>query len=317
MEFSSGQGYCPPSLADPPRRDERGIFMPRMSFSHRGPPAAVAERAAQPDTRDFLVGLARAFGGAILFALPLLMTAEMWELGITMGPARLALFLAMMLPVLGGLAYYAGFEESFGWRDFVLHALIAYAVAFVAAAAVLLLLNVLGPGLSVDEVVGKVALQAVPGSIGAMLARSQLGAQDEEQDEKRRRDTYVGSLFTAGVGALFFAFNIAPTDEVVLLAQMMTGRHAVALAVVSLLMMHAFVYAVEFRGQHAIAPGISPWSEFLRLTVVAYALALLISLYVLWIFGRADGLAFPELLIETVVLGFPAALGAAAARLIL
>jgi uncharacterized membrane protein len=74
---------------------------------------------------------------------------------------------------------------------------------------------------------------------------------------------------------------------------------------------------VEFRGQTRLAAGISPWSEFLRLTVVAYALALLICLYVLWTFGRADGLALPELLIEVVVLGFPAALGAAAARLIL
>ncbi len=295
--------------------------MPGMSFSHPKAPAADEERGAQddtaPDAHGFLVGLARAFGGAILFGLPLLMTMEMWTLGVTMGAGRLALFLAVMLPVLGGLAWYAGFEESFGWRDFVLHALIACAVAFIAATAVLLLLGVLGPGMARDEMVRKIAVQVVPGSIGAMLARSQLGAQDEEQDEQRRRETYAGALFLAGAGALFFAFNIAPTEEVVLIAQMMTGWHAVALAAVSLLMMHAFVYAVEFRGQRAIAPGVSPWSEFLRLTVVAYALALLVCLYVLWTFGRADGLAFPELLIQTVVLGFPAALGAAAARLII
>jgi putative integral membrane protein (TIGR02587 family) len=113
------------------------------------------------------------------------------------------------------------------------------------------------------------------------------------------------------------AFNVAPTDEVVVIAQMMTGWHAVVLVLACLAMMHAFVYAVEFRGQISLAEGIAPWSEFLRVTVVAYALALLICLYVLWTFGRAEGLAFPEVLIETVVLGFPAALGAAAARLIL
>jgi len=66
--------------------------------------------------REFLIGLARAFGGAILFPLPLLMTMEMWSLGSTMDKLRLALFLAVMFPVLGGLAYYAGFEQSFGWR---------------------------------------------------------------------------------------------------------------------------------------------------------------------------------------------------------
>jgi putative integral membrane protein (TIGR02587 family) len=265
----------------------------------------------------FLIALARAFGGALLFALPLLMTMEMWQLGSTMHPLRLALFLAVMFPLLGGLAYYAGFEQSFDWLDFVLNACVAYAVAFAAAAIGLALLAALGPGMSTEEIVGRLALQAVPGSIGAMLARSQLGAREEEQEEERRRDTYGGELFLAAVGALFVAFNVAPTEEVVLIAQMMSGWHAVVLALASLAMMHAFVYAVEFRGQTTLAEGVSPWSEFLRLTVVAYALALLISLYVLWTFERAEDLATSELLIETVVLGFPAALGAAAARLIL
>src|SRR5687768_4648627 len=126
---------------------------------------------------EFAKGLARAFGGAIIFALPLLMTMEMWWLGFYMDRLRLALFLVVLLPLLGGLSYYAGFEESFGWRDFVLNAFVAYAVAFVASAAILALFAVLGPGMSPDEMVGKVALQAVPGSIGAMLARSQLGGR--------------------------------------------------------------------------------------------------------------------------------------------
>jgi putative integral membrane protein (TIGR02587 family) len=267
--------------------------------------------------RSFLIALARAFGGAVIFGLPLLMTMEMWWLGFAMDPLRLALFLAVMVPVLGALAYYAGFEGSFGWRDFVLNTFVAYAVGFVAAAAILLLLGVLDPSMSLAEIVGKIALQAVPASIGAMLARSQLGSREEEQEEERRRRTYGGELFLAGVGALFVAFNVAPTEEVVLIAQMMTGWHAVALVAVSLCIMHAFVYAVEFRGQTLTAPEVPAWSEFLRLTVVAYAIALLVCLYVLWTFGRSDGLALHELLMQTVVLGLPAAVGAAAARLIL
>ena len=150
-----------------------------------------------------------------------------------------------------------------------------------------------------------------------MLARSQLGQRDEEQEEEERRDTYAGELFLATVGALFLAFNVAPTEEIVLIAAMVTGWQALALVAVSLAIMHAFVYAVEFRGQAARHPEIGVWSEFLRVTVVAYALALLVCLYVLWSFGRSDGLAFGELLMQTVVLGFPAAVGAAAARLIL
>jgi putative integral membrane protein (TIGR02587 family) len=267
--------------------------------------------------RSFLVPLGRAFAGAIIFALPLLMTMEMWALGFYMDPLRLALFLALMFPLLVVLAYYAGFEESLSWKHLVLSAGVAYAVAFVAAAAGLALLGVLRPGMSMEEIVGKVALQAIPASIGAMLARSQLGEREEQKDEERRRDTYHGELFLAAVGALFLAFNVAPTEEIVLISTMMTGWQALALVAVSLAIMHAFVYAVEFRGQASVHPELSVWSEFLRVTVVAYALALLVCLYVLWSFGRSDGLALGELLMQTVVLGFPAAIGAAAARLVL
>jgi uncharacterized membrane protein len=46
-------------------------------------------------------------------------------------------------------------------------------------------------------------------------------------------------------------------------------------------------------------------------------IALWISFYILWTFGRTDGLTFAQLLLkEMIVLGFPAALGAGAARLL-
>ena len=124
-------------------------------------------------------------------------------------------------------------------------------------------------------------------------------------------------MFLMVVGALFLAFNVAPTEEMILLAYKMTKWHAIALVVVSLLVMHAFVYSIEFRGQAAVPEGASNWSIFFRFTVAGYALALLISLYVLWTFGRTDGTAIAPIVQMTVVLGFPAAVGAAAARLVL
>jgi uncharacterized membrane protein len=54
-----------------------------------------------------------------------------------------------------------------------------------------------------------------------------------------------------------------------------------------------------------------------RLTLPGYVVALAISLYVLWLFGRTDGLDADAVAMATVVLAFPSAIGAAAARLIL
>jgi uncharacterized membrane protein len=50
---------------------------------------------------------------------------------------------------------------------------------------------------------------------------------------------------------------------------------------------------------------------------MGYLLALLLSAWLLWTFGRLDGLSAINGLKAAMVLGLPAAIGAAAARLIL
>jgi putative integral membrane protein (TIGR02587 family) len=170
--------------------------------------------------------------------------------------------------------------------------------------------------MSWDEVIGKVLLLAIPGSIGAALAANQLGSRVGEE-KKGRDETYAGELFLMVAGALFLSFNVAPTEEMILIAYQMTPWHALALTLTSLLLMHAFVYAVEFKGQATLRPGIPQWSGFLRFTVVGYALVLLVSLYMLWTFGRTDGTGFSEIVNAATVLAFPGSIGAAAARLIL
>lgn len=273
-----------------------------------------------PD-RQLLVGLARAFGGAIFFALPLLMTMEMWWLGFYMNRVRLVILMLAMLPLLIGLDHYSGFRETSTWREDGLDGLIAYGVGFLASGVVLLLFNVIGSGMPAREIIGKVSLQAVPASFGAVLANSQLrgdgGGSERSKQGRKERAGYGTELFLMLAGAVFLAFNVAPTQEMILIAFKMTGWHALALVFASLALMHAFVYSVGFRGAEDAPPGTPGWSIFLRFTLVGYAIALLASAYVLWTFGRFDDHAFSMYLMQSVVLGFPASLGAAAARLIL
>jgi putative integral membrane protein (TIGR02587 family) len=266
----------------------------------------------------FLTGLARAFGGAIVFALPMLMTMEMWELGFYMEPLRLALLLLLVVPLLVGLSHFVGFEDTFDWKDDVVDAFVAYAVGFIAAAPVLLLFGVITSSMALDEIAGKVALQAVPGSIGALLAQGQFGAsQHVSRRKEKRRDSYRGEMFFMAAGAVFLSLNVAHTEEMILISYQMTPVHALALSMFSVVLMHAFVYSLEFQGTSDIPYGTPGWSIFLRYTVVGYAICLIISAYVLWTFGRISGLAIEEIAMTTVVLAFPAAIGAAAARLIL
>ncbi len=243
------------------------------------------------------------------------MTMEMWELGSYMSGWRLGLLLLVTLPLLIGLSHYLGFEETFGLKDDAVDAFVACAVGFAASAAVLTVFAVIEPGMAMYEIIGKIAIQAVPGSIGAMFAQSELGGRVTEK--KNRHAGYGGKIFIMAAGALFLGFNVAPTEEMLLIAHKMSAGHSIVLALASLLIMHAFVFAVDFRGQVALHPHTPFWSALLRFTIVGYAVALLISLYVLWTFGRCDGMHLAQIMQVVVVLGFPAAVGAAAARLIL
>ncbi len=275
--------------------------------------------ARSPD-RTFLIGVARAFGGALIFSLPMLMTMEMWWIGFYIDPLRLALLTLVTIPLLVGLSHFSGIELTFRWWEDMKDACIAYAVGWICAAVVLGLFGVITPDQSIEATLGQIAIQAIPASIGAMLARSLLGSREREKSEEERKKestTYGGEIFLMAVGAIFLAMNVAPTEEMILISYQMTVWHSVALMALSLLIMHGFVFAVEFHGSHSLPPGTPFWSAFLRFTVVGYAVALLMSVYILWTFGRTDGVALMPLLQSIVVLGFPAAVGAAAARLII
>lgn len=267
-------------------------------------------------TRRFGAGLARAAGGALVFALPLWMTEETWHLGYTIHPLRLAVLLALATPFLVALSHVSGFERTEGLKDDVIDACVAWAVGFGMAAFGLWLMGALHGDVSSREGLGRVALLAVPGSMGALLAQSQLNA-GPEADVANRPSGYASQLVVMLAGALFLAFNIAPTHEVELVAVTIGPWHAVAIAAVSLAAMHAFVYALKFTDGEEPGPGTPGWSAFLRFTVPGYAIALLVSLLVLWTFGRFDGSGLAPSTHMLVVLAFPAAVGAAAARLIL
>lgn len=274
------------------------------------PSPSAAGRAA----RDF----GRAAGGALVFSLPMLMTMELWWLGFYLDRFRLLLLVLTTLPLLVVLSRHIGFERTRGWRDDVVDALIALGIAAIVCVAALVLFGTITFDTPADEIVGKVAIQMVPGSIGALLAKSQFGAQTADGDDvEEEEEPYGGELFLMGVGALFLGFNVAPTEEIMLISYQMTHAHALALVALSLALMHGFVFAVGFAGGSEVSHDEPWWSPFVRLTLPGYVIALAISLYLLWLFARTDGLPADGVVTAAVVLAFPSAIGAAAARLIL
>ena len=113
-----------------------------------------------------------------------------------------------------------------------------------------------------QEIIGKISIQAVPGSIGAMFAQSELGGNEKKSRKDVTRATAV--KFLCGRGRALPGFQRCADGEMILIAHQMSLWHSIALAVVSLLVMHAFVYALEFHGTASIPPETRFWSVFLQ-----------------------------------------------------
>ena len=266
---------------------------------------------------DYARGLARAFAGAILFSFPLLMTMEMWWLGFYLDRGQLFLFLVLTLITLVPLSYFVGFERTGGSLEDVLDAVVAFGVGALASAVMLALLGIINSSMPASEIIGKIAIQTIPASIGAIVSRGQLGSAKPDTQAKERQAGYPGQLFIMFAGAIFLAFNVAPTEEMVLIAFRMTHLQALALIGLSVATLHAFVFALDFDGTEKKPEDIGFAWLLVSRSIAGYGIALVVSLYVLWTFGRTDGASLPQIAMMTTVLGFPAALGAAAARVII
>ncbi len=263
--------------------------------------------------RDYAVALGRAFAGATIFGLPLLMTMEMWGLGHSLSPLMLLQFSLANMAMLFGLSRVAGFEESHRSLDDVLDALAAYAVGVLVSIAGLALIGVIGSGTNLTEAAGKIAIQAIPASFGAMIGARILGEDQVDQGEQWR-DTFPGQLFLFAAGALFLSFTIAPTEEVLLISFQVTPWHGFVLVLLSILLLHLILHVVGFPGQdERVGEG---KALLWRQTLPAYAIAALMSWYVLWTFGSTTGLDWPHLVMAVAVLALPAALGAAIAQVV-
>jgi putative integral membrane protein (TIGR02587 family) len=274
----------------------------------------VGGQASGTQPKQLAKGVGRGFGGAVLFALPLFMTLEMWHLGFSIDRWRLGLLLVAAALLAFGLESYFSTRNGreHGVAAQVVDTGIALLTGLAAAAVILASLAVIEPLRSWREALSIVTIEGLMGTIGASFARSQLGAASGGGGGQ---PTYRQELFLMSAGAVVFATTIAPTEEVILLGADMRPGHGLALVVLELILMHAFVYGVDFKGGSQSGEGF--WKVLVVFTLVGYVIALVISAYLLWTFGRFEDTGLMQSVMQTVVLALPASVGAAAAWLIL
>ncbi|HEV2108865.1 MAG TPA: TIGR02587 family membrane protein [Thermomicrobiales bacterium] len=262
----------------------------------------------------------RALSGAYIFGVPLLFTMEVWWIGTYADLWKLLAFLGVAFAANLGLTHAVGFKRETTFGTTINQAVDAVAVGIVAAFVMLLVLNRITLSDPLDSVLGKVVVQAVPLSIGASVANEILGQRGEKSrqgQEGRRPGAWRAFFSDVGatiIGGIFIGFSIAPTQEVPMLAAGLEYPHVLALIGFSLMVSYAIVFASGFDQQRSEGLFQRPITE----TTLAYLIALLVALVTLYFFDRIEiGDPLPFVVEQTLVLGFPTAVGGAAGRLVI
>lgn len=271
--------------------------------------------------RQSLKEYARGITGGLLFSFPLLYTMEVWWAGFIASPFRLLILVLVTYLLLLGYNRYAGMHPSVSWRSVMVDSIEEMGIGLVLSFCVLFVLNRIQlHEMALAEIMGKVIVEAMAVSIGVSIGTAQLGAQEDEEEEDEleheKEPLRFGMLVLATCGAIVIGGNVAPTEEVLMLAVEAQPYHVLLMAVLSLLLSVVVVYFSDFKGTSGRHTG-NLIFELTLDTCITYLIALAVSAAALWFFGRFSGVSFWVAFSQVIVLGVLSSLGASAGRLLI
>lgn len=270
------------------------------------------------------VDLVAAASGGLLFGIPMLMTMEVWWTGThTTALQAAGVLVVTSIPVFL-LNRTEGFRSTrdIRLRDALMDTVEAVALGLVLVTVVLYLLREINADTPTRVALGKAVYEAFPFCLGISVANHFLRGDRTEGDEDEASEASADDDMSATakdlgatvIGSVFVALNIAPTDEVPMIAAALDPLGILALMAASLVISYGIVFGAGFsrqdqRHQHT---GLlqSPLSE----TVSSYLVALACAALMLVMYQRLGG-PWTLTLDKIVVLGLPAAIGGAAGRL--
>ena len=285
---------------------------------------ASGSRADWVRERDDLL---RALSGGLLIGIPLLYTMETWWIGKTATMPRALLFVVIAYLVNLLFIVFAGFRQrEAGSHRPLGDAAEATALALVASAVSLALLDQLERDQPLNVTLGLIAVDAMPVAFGISVANHLLGRDrsraEPSEDERGAEQASHGPralLLDVGAsfaGALFLSFNIAPTEEIPMLASEIPTLGLPLLIIFSLLLSYAIVFAAGFGGQTRRLQSVGPFQRPSTETAISYVTALVACMAMLWVFNQITfDMHWTVIYAYVVILGLPASIGAAAGRL--
>lgn len=289
---------------------------------------------------ESLKNYARGIAGGLLFSFPLLYTMEVWWAGFIVPPFALLIVVFTTFLVLIGYNTFAGIRPDASWREVIIDSFEEMGLGLVLSFGMLLMLHRIDIGnMAIDEMIGKVVIEAMAASIGISVGTAQLGAgkgggkknekqandgdnkkKDEKEDKKNNKSAYIKKkaeiVVLAICGGIIIGANVAPTQEVLMIAVEADPVHILVMAVFSLFISVVVVYFSDFKGSAPKKPDNLTY-EITFNTCLCYLVALSTSAFFLWFFGHFENISFWNAFSQVIVLGVLSSLGASAGRLLI
>lgn len=265
--------------------------------------------------------------GGFLFGIPLLYTMEVWWIGSLAQPPMILVALIITFFVIYLLNRTEGFRKyakSNRPYEAVIDTVEAMAIGIICATFMLILLRELTFDTFLKESIGKIVYESVPFTLGVALSNQFLagdkkGNSAEQNKQTNNQDDLHATLSDIGgtlIGATVIAFNIAPTDEIPMLAAAVSPNWLLAVIATSLLLTYGIVFEAGFANQQKRFRQRGIFQRPLGETIMAYLVSLIAGMFMLWFFQK---LTFSDpwtmWLDHALLLGLPASIGGAAGRL--
>src|SRR5687767_5301739 len=223
------------------------------------PATDTPERAVRRSLREYARGVA----GGLMFSLPLLYTQEVWQAGFIIHPLRQVVYMVATFALLLGYNRYAGLRRDATRAEVAIDSIEEMGLGFIIGTTALLVLGRITPEMPWSEIVGKIVLEAMVVAIGVSVGTAQLGdaanqgadsgnggqssqATDQGSVGAEQESRQVGGqLVIACCGAMLFAANIAPTEEVRVIAAEISSWNLLALECLSIAICALILYYAE------------------------------------------------------------------------
>ncbi|HIK16356.1 MAG TPA: TIGR02587 family membrane protein [Leptolyngbyaceae cyanobacterium M33_DOE_097] len=280
--------------------------------------------------RDELDDLIRGASGGFLFGIPLLYTMEVWWIGSSVQPPRILMAMLLTFAIIFLLNRTEGFRKVSDTNalNAAMDSIEAIAIGITCTGLILFLLREIDGRTPLAEMLGKLVYESIPFALGVALANQflgddrQSGRQPKKQNHHHRSSNskqFNATLADIGgtlIGATVIGFNIAPTDEVSMLATAVSGPWLLAVMIVSLIISYAIVFQAEFSNQDKREQQQGIFQRPLSETFASYIISLLAAAMMLLLFDRLSWSdPWQQWLSYIILLGLPATIGGAAGRL--